>query len=59
MHKTMLERLEKFAKDEFEQIVRERNVVEQLNALEDLIADAKRRKARGVDGEGNGGGVVP
>lgn len=57
----MVGRLEGFAKAEFETIMRERNVVENLNRLGDLIADARRRKARGVEGEGEGvgGGVVP
>lgn len=32
--------------NEFETILQERNVVENLNRLEDLIADAKKRKAR-------------
>jgi hypothetical protein len=31
--------------------MRERNVIENLNALDALIADAKRRKARAVEGE--------
>ena len=38
-------------KDEFSQILEERNVVGYLNKLEDLIADAKRRKARSTDSE--------
>jgi kinetochore protein NNF1 len=32
--------------DEFQTILEERSVVTNLNKLEDLIADAKRRKAR-------------
>jgi kinetochore protein NNF1 len=36
-------------KDEFQKILDERNVVENLNKLEDLITDAKRRKARASD----------
>ncbi|KAH8815965.1 Nnf1-domain-containing protein [Xylogone sp. PMI_703] len=46
MHQGLVGRLEGFAKDEFETILMERNVIQNLNALEDLIADAKRRKAR-------------
>jgi len=42
----MIERLEGFAKDEFQTIMNKRNVIENLNSLEDLITDAKRRKAR-------------
>lgn len=53
----MAGKLERFAKEEFETILRERNVVENLNRLEDLMADARRRRARGVEsGEGE---VVP
>ncbi|KAN0114475.1 Nnf1 domain containing protein [Hyaloscypha variabilis] len=59
MHQGMCERLRSFALSEFETILEERKVVERLNGLEDLIADAKRRKARGVDGgEGEGGEVI-
>jgi kinetochore protein NNF1 len=36
---------------EVEEIMRTRNVVENLNALEDLIADAKRRRARAIDNQ--------
>lgn len=51
MHTTMLTRLSTFAHNEFEQILRERNVVELLNRLEELLADARRRRGREVDGE--------
>ena len=51
MHKGLVERLEGFARDEFEVILQERRVVERLNALETVISDAKRRKARAQDGE--------
>ncbi|KAI9055176.1 hypothetical protein LZ554_000140 [Drepanopeziza brunnea f. sp. 'monogermtubi'] len=47
MHGSMVGRLEAFARDEFETILAERNVVERLNLLEDLIAEGRRRKARG------------
>ncbi|TAQ84889.1 hypothetical protein B7494_g6777 [Chlorociboria aeruginascens] len=60
MHRGMVERLEQFAKEEFDDILRDRRVVEGLNSLEDLVADARRRKSRAVDGEGMGvGEVVP
>ncbi len=36
---------------DFEELLKERNVIENLNALEDLIADAQRRRARAVQGE--------
>ena len=51
MHASMTERLDGFAKAEFETILRERKVVQGLNALEGLIADARRRKARAVEGD--------
>jgi len=54
----MSERLRGFAMSEFETILEERKVVERLNAMEDLFADAKRRKARVLDGEGKEGGEV-
>ncbi|PVH84777.1 Nnf1-domain-containing protein [Cadophora sp. DSE1049] len=57
LHENMVGRLEGFAKAEFETILRERNVVENLNRLEDLIAEARRRRARGLDG--GEGEVVP
>lgn len=45
MHSAFISRLSTFAKDEFNTILEERRVVENLNRLEELIADAKRRKA--------------
>jgi kinetochore protein NNF1 len=45
MHGAFISRLSTFAKDEFHTIMQERRVVENLNRLEDLIADARRRKA--------------
>ena len=39
--------------DEFETILTERSVVENLNKLEDLLADAKRRKACSTYPENN------
>ncbi|CZS90062.1 uncharacterized protein RAG0_01196 [Rhynchosporium agropyri] len=57
----MAGKLERFAKEEFETILKERNVVENLNRLEDLIGEARRRKARSTgDADGYGeGNVVP
>lgn len=45
MHAQLIARLESFAQADFQEILRERKVIENLNALEELIADAKRRKA--------------
>ncbi|KAH7360275.1 Nnf1-domain-containing protein [Rhexocercosporidium sp. MPI-PUGE-AT-0058] len=50
MHADMAGKLERFAKEEFETILRERDVVGNLNRLEDLVKDAGKRKARGVEG---------
>ncbi|KAE9379658.1 Nnf1-domain-containing protein [Stipitochalara longipes BDJ] len=58
MHKGMSERLRSFALSEFETILEERKVVERLNALEDLIADARKRRARALDTEGGEGEIV-
>lgn len=51
MHAGMISRLGDFAKEEFEDIVRERRVVERVNRLEVLIGEARRRM---VEGEGEG-----
>jgi kinetochore protein NNF1 len=59
MHATMTERLEGFAKSEFEVILRERRVVEGLNALEGLVGDARRRKTRASDERGDNADAVP
>lgn len=56
MHGSMVARLQGFARDEFETILRERAVVERLNLLEEVIAEGRRRRAREVDGEGEGEG---
>jgi kinetochore protein NNF1 len=58
MHSAFISRLSTFARDEFDTILEERNVVENLNRLEELIADAKRRKAA-AGGDGAEGDVVP
>lgn len=45
MHSAFISRLSAFAKDEFNTILEERRVIENLNRLDELIVDAKRRKA--------------
>jgi kinetochore protein NNF1 len=45
MHSAFISRLSTFAKDEFNTILEERRVVENLNRLDELIVDARRRKA--------------
>jgi kinetochore protein NNF1 len=45
MHSAFISRLSTFARDEFDTILEERRVVENLNRLEELIADARRRKS--------------
>ncbi|KAG9233601.1 Nnf1-domain-containing protein [Amylocarpus encephaloides] len=45
-HGQFLGRLEGLAQEEFETILQERNVVQQLNKLEDIIASAKYRKSQ-------------
>jgi kinetochore protein NNF1 len=51
MHTGMTNGLRSFALNEFETIMEERRVVEHLNRLEDLIADAKKRKARSTSSD--------
>lgn len=51
LHSNMVGKLGGFARDEFETILVERRVVENLNRLEDVIAEARRRKARAPEGE--------
>lgn len=51
LHSGLIAKLQTFARDEFERILEERKVVERLNKLEDLVAEGKRRRARGVEGE--------
>jgi kinetochore protein NNF1 len=50
MHTGMTAGLRSFALAEFDTIMEERRVVENLNRLEDLISDAKKRKARSTSG---------
>ncbi len=49
--KQMNARIEELARGEFEDILRERDVVRNLNELDRLIAEAKKRKERGPTGE--------
>ncbi|KAI9742793.1 MAG: hypothetical protein M1818_003522 [Claussenomyces sp. TS43310] len=51
MHGVFVRRLGEFAEAEGREIFRERHVVENLNALEELLADARRRKARAIAGQ--------
>ncbi len=51
----MVTRIEELARGEFDDICRERDVVRNLNELDRLVGEAKRRQERG-DGEG---GDVP
>lgn len=53
--KQMNTRTEDFASREFEAIVRERDVVRNLNELDRLVAEARRRKERGEMGEADVG----
>ncbi|CAL3972170.1 unnamed protein product, partial [Diplocarpon coronariae] len=50
MHGSMVSRLEGFATEEFETILRERDVVGNLNRLEEVIRDGKRRRDGGEEG---------
>lgn len=45
IHSQFISRLQAFAEADLKEILRERRVIENLNALEELILDAKRRKA--------------
>lgn len=44
LHTELLKKLEFVANNDFERIMREKKVVENLNGLEAVIEDAKRRK---------------
>jgi len=55
MHSAFVARLSSFAIEEFEAILRERDVVRGLNRLEDVIGDARRRK-RDAEEKGEKGG---
>jgi kinetochore protein NNF1 len=57
MHGAFISRLSSFAKDEFDTIMEERRVVANLNRLDELIADARRRKA--AAGEKNAEEQIP
>lgn len=49
--KQMNTRIEEFARREFEAIVRERDVIRNLNELDRLVGEAKRRRERGGGGD--------
>ncbi|KAK2629085.1 hypothetical protein QTJ16_002188 [Diplocarpon rosae] len=61
MHSSMVSRLESFATEEFETILRERDVVGNLNRLEEVIREGRRgRKGGGEkEEEGEGGSWSP
>lgn len=50
LHAQMLARLGDLARADFTLILQERRVLENLNALEEVIGEARRRRGRGVDG---------
>lgn len=54
LHQTFISRLSSFATAEFAQICASRNVITSLNELEELLKEAKRRKAKAIDAEGPG-----
>ena len=53
MHAGLVDKLRRFANEEFEMILAERKVVERLNGLDEVVKEGRRRKDRGemVDGE--------
>lgn len=55
----MTDRIEELARGEFEDICRERNVVEGLNELDRLVGEARRRMEREGGRTGKGSGQVP
>lgn len=58
MHSGMISRLGEFARGEFEDIVRERRVVERVNALEGVIGEARGRMLESANGNGKEGVVA-
>ena len=58
LHEQFNEKLGTQLRTNFDDIVRERNVVGSLNELDRLVDDAKRRKARAAE-EGNTASPVP
>lgn len=44
-------RIEEFARREFEAIVRERDVIRNLNELDRLVGEARRRRDKGEGGK--------
>lgn len=55
MHSQIIQGVEERARREFDEILKERDVVAGLNELERLVAEAKGRKERGLK-EGKGVG---
>lgn len=54
IHAQFISRLQTFAEADLKEILRERKVIQNLNALEELILDAKRRQANAAkSGKGN------
>jgi kinetochore protein NNF1 len=51
MHESVVSRLGGFAREEFEVILREREVVQRLNELEERIGEGRKRKSRAVEEE--------
>jgi hypothetical protein len=51
MHADLIGKLELLAKNEFNDILVERKVVEALNGLEAVIEEGKRRKERGGEAD--------
>ncbi|KAI9806248.1 MAG: hypothetical protein M1825_006363 [Sarcosagium campestre] len=47
----MTQKMDELARSEFDDILRERNVIPSLNELDRLVADAKKRKARATEEE--------
>jgi kinetochore protein NNF1 len=51
MHESVVSRLGGFAREEFEVILKEREVVRLLNELDERIGEGRKRMARASDGE--------
>jgi kinetochore protein NNF1 len=47
LHREFVGRLETMCKSEFQALMEEREVVASLNELDDLVAEARRRRERG------------
>ena len=51
MHESVVSRLGGFAREEFEIILKEREVVRLLNELDERIGEGRKRMARSVENE--------